>query len=219
MILVCPIDESAPKGRLILPQQQTIRDVLDAEGSAIVVKETGLAAALAGLKAPPRLVVTDSQALGVVSKVTPEEVSLTTFSILMARYKGFLETAVRGVAAAKTLRDGDTVLMAEGCTHHRQCNDIGTVKIPRGLRKYCGRDLRFETCSGREFPEDLSGYAMVIHCGACMNTERDVQYRMRCAVDQNVPFTNYGITLAQLTGTLERTLRVFPEIHRVLVGG
>ena len=219
VILVCPIDESAPKGRLILPQQQTIRDVLDAEGSAIVVKETGLAAALAGLKAPPRLVVTDSQALGVVSKVTPEEVSLTTFSILMARYKGFLETAVRGVAAAKTLRDGDTVLLADGCTHHRQCNDIGTVKIPRGLRKYCGRDLRFETCSGREFPEDLSGYAMVIHCGACMNTERDVQYRMRCAVDQNVPFTNYGITLAQLTGTLERTLRVFPEIHRVLVGG
>ncbi len=134
----------------------------------------------------------------------------------MARYKGFLETAVAGIAKAKTLRDGDKILMAEGCTHHRQCNDIGTVKIPRMLQAYCKCDLIFEICSGTEFPEDLSGYAMVIHCGACMNTERDVLYRMKCSIDQGVAFTNYGITLAQLTGTLERTLRCFPDIHRLI---
>lgn len=216
VILVCPIDESAPKGRMILPQQQTIRDVLDANAFALVTKETELAAALDSFKNPPRLVITDSQALGIVSKIVPEEVPLTTFSILMARYKGFLETAVRGIAAAKELKEGDKILMAEGCTHHRQCNDIGTVKIPRMLQKYCGCTLQFETCSGREFPEDLSGYAMVIHCGACMNTDRDVQYRMRCTVDQGVPFTNYGITLAQMTGTLERSLRIFPELHELI---
>lgn len=216
VILVCPIDESAPKGRLILPQQQTIRDILDANALALVTKETELATALDSLKRPPRLVITDSQALGVVSKIVPDEVPLTTFSILMARYKGFLETAVRGIAAAKKLKDGDKILMAEGCTHHRQCNDIGTVKIPRMLQKYCGCSLQFESCSGTEFPEDLSGYAMVIHCGACMNTDRDVQYRMRCTVDQGVPFTNYGITLAQMTGTLERSLRIFPELHKLI---
>lgn len=216
VILVCPIDESAPKGRLILPQQQTIRDVLDANAFAMVTKETELAAALDSFKSPPRLVITDSQALGVVSKIVPDEVPLTTFSILMARYKGFLETAVRGIAAAKKLKDGDKILMAEGCTHHRQCNDIGTVKIPRMLQKFCGCTLQFETCSGTEFQEDLSCYAMVIHCGACMNTDRDVQYRMRCTVDQGVPFTNYGITLAYLTGTLERTLRIFPELHKLI---
>lgn len=216
VILVCPIDESAPKGRMILPQQQTIRDVLDANAFALVTKETELAAALDSFKNPPRLVITDSQALGIVSKIVPEEVPLTTFSILLARYKGFLETAVRGIAAAKELKEGDKILMAEGCTHHRQCNDIGTVKIPRMLQKYCGCTLQFETCSGREFPEDLSGYAMVIHCGACMNTDRDVQYRMRCTVDQGVPFTNYGITLAQMTGTLERSLRIFPELHELI---
>lgn len=216
VILVCPIDESAPKGRLILPQQQTIRDVLDASAHALVTKETELAAALDSFKRPPRLVITDSQALGVVSKIVPEEVPLTTFSILMARYKGFLKTAIQGIAAAKKLKDGDKILMAEGCTHHRQCNDIGTVKIPRMLQKYCGCSLQFESCSGTEFPEDLSGYAMVIHCGACMNTDRDVQYRMRCTVDQGVPFTNYGITLAHVTGTLERSLRIFPELHKLI---
>lgn len=215
-ILVCPIDESAPKGRLILPQQQTIRDILDADAIALVTKETDLAETLSSLRLPPRIVITDSQALGIVSKIVPEEIPLTTFSILMARYKGFLETAVAGIAAAKTLHEGDRILMAEGCTHHRQCNDIGTVKIPRMLQAYCKCNLVFETCSGTEFPEGLSGYAMVIHCGACMNTDRDVQYRMKCTIDQGIPFTNYGIALAQLTGTLERTLRCFPDIHRLI---
>ncbi len=216
VILVCPIDESAPKGRMILPQQQTIRDVLDSNAFSLVTKETELAAALESLKQPPRVVITDSQALGIVSKIVPDDVPLTTFSILMARYKGFLATAVAGIASAKNLKDGDLILMAEGCTHHRQCNDIGTVKIPRMLQAYCGCKLNFETCSGVEFPEDLHKYAMVIHCGACMNTDRDVQYRMRCTVDQGIPFTNYGITLAQVTGTLERTLRIFPDIHKLL---
>ncbi|MCR4615980.1 MAG: [FeFe] hydrogenase H-cluster maturation GTPase HydF [Clostridiales bacterium] len=216
-VLVCPIDESAPKGRLILPQQQTIRDILDAGALAYVTKETELKAALESLKAPPAIVITDSQALAAIRETVPDDVPLTTFSIIMARYKGFLETAVAGIAAAKDLRDGDTVLMAEGCTHHRQCNDIGTVKIPRLLQAYCGCKLQFETCSGTEFPEELSRYAMVIHCGACMNSDRDVQYRMKCALDSGVPFTNYGITLAQVTGTLERTLRCFPDIHKLIV--
>lgn len=216
VVLVCPIDEAAPKGRLILPQQQTIRDVLDADAFAMVTKETVLDQVLDSIKRPPRLVITDSQALGIVSKIVPDEVPLTTFSILMARYKGFLETAVRGIAAAKKLKNGDKILMAEGCTHHRQCNDIGTVKIPRMLQKSCGCSLQFESCSGTEFPEDLSGYAMVIHCGACMNTDRDVQYRMRCSVDQGVPFTNYGIALAYMTGTLERSLRIFPQLHKLI---
>ncbi len=215
-VLVCPIDESAPKGRLILPQQQTIRDALDQNAFTIVTKETELAAALDILKTPPDIVITDSQALAVVSKIVPEEVPLTTFSIVMARYKGFLETAVAGIAAAKHLKEGDRILMAEGCTHHRQCNDIGTVKIPRLLQQYCGCKLIFETCSGRDFPEDLSPYAMVIHCGGCMNTERDITYRMKCTVDRGIPFTNYGITIAQTTGTLERSLRCFPEIHALL---
>lgn len=215
-VLVCPIDASAPKGRLILPQQQTVRDILDANAIAIVTKETELAETLDSLRTPPRIVITDSQALGVVSKITPDNVPLTTFSILMARYKEFLKTAVAGIVAAKTLQKGDKILMAEGCTHHRQCNDIGTVKIPRMLQAYCGCSLQFESCSGTAFPEDLSDYSLVIHCGACMNTDRDVQYRMKCAVDQKIPFTNYGITLAQMTGTLERTLRCFPEIHAFL---
>ena len=216
-VLVCPIDESAPKSRLILPQQQTIRDILDADAIALVTKETELAETLNGLRIPPRIVITDSQVLGIVSKIVSDDVPLTAFSILMARYKGFLKTAVAGIAAAKTLHEGDKILMAEGCTHHRQCNDIGTVKIPRMLQSYCQCNLVFETCSGTEFPEDLSPYAMVIHCGACMNADRDVQYRMKCSIDQGVPFTNYGITLAQMTGTLERTLRCFPDVHDLIV--
>lgn len=216
-VLVCPIDESAPKGRIILPQQQTIRDILDADAIALVTKETDLAETLNSLRMPPKIVITDSQALEIVSKIVPEDVPLTTFSILMARYKGFLKTAVAGISAAKTLKEKDKILMAEGCTHHRQCNDIGTVKIPRMLQAYCNCDLVFESCSGTEFPEDLSGYSMVIHCGACMNTDSDVLYRMKCTVDQGVPFTNYGIALAQMTGTLERTLRCFPDIHDLIV--
>ena len=216
VVLVCPIDESAPKGRMILPQQQGIRDTLDAGAIAVVTRELELQATLDSLGKKPAMVVTDSQAFRVVSQVTPEEIPLTSFSILMARYKGFLKTAAAGVAAIEGLQDGDRVLMAEGCTHHRQCNDIGTVKIPNWLRAHTGKDLRIETCSGTEFPDDLSDYALVIHCGACMLTDRDVQYRMKCAMDQNVPFTNYGITIAQVTGTLERSLRLFPEIHALL---
>ncbi len=218
VILVCPIDESAPKGRMILPQQMAIRDVLDSGATALVCRETELATTLAHLQAPPALVVTDSQAFGYVTPIVPDAVPLTSFSILMARYKGYLQTAVAGVAAVERLHDGDTVLMAEGCTHHRQCNDIGTVKIPRWLRAHTGCELHIETCSGREFPDDLSPYALVIHCGACMTSEREVHYRMRCAQDQGIPFTNYGITIAQMTGTLERSLRVFPSIHSTLVG-
>lgn len=215
-VLVCPIDESAPKGRMILPQQQAIRDTLDAGAIAVVTREHELAAALDRLGRKPAMVVTDSQAFSVVSRVTPEDVPLTSFSILMARYKGFLRTAAAGVAAVEHLRDGDTVLMAEGCTHHRQCNDIGTVKIPNWLRRHTGARLSIETCSGREFPDDLSRYALIVHCGGCMITERDVQYRMKCAQDQGVPFTNYGIAIAQMTGTLERSVRLFPDIHRLV---
>ncbi len=215
-VLVCPIDESAPRGRLILPQQQTIRDLLDAGASALVTRETELEQALRRLAAPPRLVVTDSQAFGPVSRIVPDEVPLTSFSILMARYKGFLRTAVAGVTAVARLRDGDRILMAEGCTHHRQCRDIGTVKIPGWLRASTGRELVVETSSGTDFPEDLSPYALVVHCGGCMITEREVQYRMRSAEDQNVPFTNYGVVIARMTGALERSLRLFPEIHALL---
>lgn len=216
VVLVCPIDESAPKGRIILPQQQAIRDVLDAGAICSVCREFELEATLSRLSGKPRMVVTDSQAFAVVSRVTPEDIPLTSFSILMARYKGFLKTAVAGAAAIDRLRDGDTVLMAEGCTHHRQCNDIGTVKIPNWLRAHTGKDLQISTCSGRDFPEDLSAYAMVIHCGGCMITERDIQYRMRCAEDQGVPFMNYGIVIAQMTGTLERSVRLFPDIHALV---
>ena len=216
VVLVCPIDESAPKGRIILPQQQAIRDILDTGAMAVVCRETELEETFRKLGTKPSLTVTDSQAFGIVDKITPDDIPLTSFSILMARYKGFLETAVAGAAALGRLRDGDRILMAEGCTHHRQCNDIGTVKIPRWILKHTGKDLVFETCSGREFPEDLSSYAAVIHCGGCMITERDVQYRMRCALDQNVPFTNYGIVIAAMTGALERSTRMFPNVHKLL---
>lgn len=216
IVLVCPIDESAPKGRMILPQQMAIRDVLDSGAMPVVCRETELAATLERLGTRPSLVVTDSQAFAVVDDVVPNDIPLTSFSILMARYKGFLHISAAGVAAVERLRDGDTVLMAEGCTHHRQCNDIGTVKIPRWLRAHTNKTLNIETCSGREFPDDLSPYALVVHCGGCMITEREVQYRMRCAEDQGIPFTNYGIVIAQMTGALERSVRLFPEVHALL---
>ena len=218
-ILVCPIDDSAPRGRMILPQQQAIRDLLDAGALALVCREHELERALACLKAPPALIVTDSQAFQVVSQIVPDEIPLTSFSILMARYKGFLEAAVAGVSAMDGLRDGDRVLMAEGCTHHRQCNDIGTVKIPRWLRQHTGADIRIDTCTGRDFPEDLSPYRLVIHCGGCMLTENVVQYRMNLALAQGVPFTNYGTAIARMTGALERSLRPFPKVHALLGGG
>lgn len=218
-VLVCPMDESAPKGRLILPQQQTIRDLLDADATALVTKETGLARTLQSLSAPPGLVITDSQVFQAVAAIVPDEVPLTSFSILMARYKGFLEAAVAGVGAIDRLRDGDRVLMAEGCTHHRQCNDIGTVKIPRWLRAHTGRDIQIETCTGRDFPDDLTPYSVVIHCGGCMLTEHVVQHRMRQALEQGVAFTNYGIVIARITGALERSLRLFPALHGMLTEG
>ena len=210
-ILVCPIDSAAPKGRLILPQQQTIRDLIDSDNIPLVVKETELPHALHALKAPPALVITDSQVFKVVNEIVPPTFPLTSFSILMARYKGFLHSAVQGVLACDHLKDGDRILMAEGCTHHRQCGDIGTVKIPKWLRSYTGKDLIFETCSGREFPEDLKRYALVVHCGGCMLTETVVRERMHQAEGQ-VPFTNYGILIARMNGILERSLSIFPDL-------
>lgn len=216
VVLVTPIDEAAPKGRLILPQQQTLRDILDADAYAVVVKETGLSRALESLNSRPVMVITDSQVFAKAAADTPQDVPLTSFSILMARYKGFLDTAVQGVKAVESLKDGDTVLIAEGCTHHRQCNDIGTVKIPRWLRQYTGKELKLETVSGTEFPEELSRYALIIHCGGCMLNEREVRYRMKCAIDSGVPFTNYGITIAYMQGILRRSLAVFPQLLQQL---
>ena len=211
-VLVVPIDKAAPKGRLILPQQQTIRDILEAGAAAVVVRDTELELTLKKLGQEPELVITDSQVFGPVSKIVPREVKLTSFSILMARYKGLLEEAVRGAAAVAELKDGDTVLIAEGCTHHRQCDDIGTVKIPNWLRKATGKELNIRVCSGTEFPDDLTGIALVVHCGGCMLNEREVRYRMKCAVDQGVPITNYGILIAHLNGILKRSMEIFPDL-------
>ena len=212
VVLVVPIDKAAPKGRLILPQQQTIRDILDANAAAIVVKETELESTLKTLGKAPAMVITDSQVFGSVAKIVPPEVPLTSFSILMARYKGLLDAAVRGAAAVEQLKDGDTILIAEGCTHHRQCDDIGTVKIPNWLRRYTVKELNIRVCSGTEFPDDLSPYALVVHCGGCMLNEREVRYRTKCAGDQNVPITNYGILIAHLNGILKRSVGIFPDL-------
>lgn len=216
VVLVTPIDGSAPKGRMILPQVQALRDVLDADAEAVFTKETQLAETLSALAAPPKMVVTDSQAFGLVSKIVPEEVPLTSFSILMARYKGFLESAVKGAARIKDLRDGDTVLISEGCTHHRQCGDIGSVKLPAWLKKYTEKSLNIELSSGRDFPEDLSGYALVIHCGGCMLNEREMLHRKNIAEAAGVPFTNYGTAIACMNGILKRSLGIFPDLAREL---
>ncbi len=212
IVLVTPIDASAPKGRMILPQVQTLRDVLDADAMAVFTKEFQLEETLRKLGSKPRMVVTDSQAFAMVSRIVPEDIPLTSFSILMARYKGFLETSVRGAAAIPQLRDGDTVLISEGCTHHRQCGDIGSVKLPALLKKTTGKELNIKLSSGREFPEDLSGISLVIHCGGCMLGEREVVFRRKSAEDQGVPFTNYGIALAMMNGILRRSLSVFPDL-------
>jgi hydrogenase maturation GTPase hydF len=212
VVLVTPIDNAAPKGRLILPQQQTLRDILDADAAAVVVKETQLKELLHSLGKMPSLVITDSQVFAVAAASVPPEIPLTSFSILMARYKGFLETAVRGAAAIDKLQNGDTILIAEGCTHHRQCNDIGTVKLPRWLKSYTGKILNIDTTSGTEFPEDLSKYQLVIHCGGCMLNEREVRFRMKSALDSDVYFTNYGITIAYMQGILRRSLEIFPQL-------
>lgn len=211
VVLVVPVDESAPKGRIILPQQQALRDVLDAHATAVVCQDTDLKRTLEGLGAKPRMVVTDSQAFASVSRDTPRDVPLTSFSILMARYKGYLDAALRAMPAVEGLADGDTVLIAEGCTHHRQCNDIGTVKIPRWLRAHSGKDIAIKTCSGTEFPDDLSPFKLVIHCGGCMLNEREVLYRMREAERQGVPFINYGLLIAHMQGILERAIEVLPK--------
>lgn len=212
VVLVTPIDEAAPKGRLILPQQQTIRDILDAGAMAIVTKETQLAQTLAKLGTKPAMVITDSQAFGIVSKIVPADIPLTSFSILMARYKGFLETAVKGAAAIGRLSDGDRVLISEGCTHHRQCGDIGSVKLPALLKKYTGKTLEIELSSGRDFPDDLSPFSLVIHCGGCMLNAREVEYRRKTAEDALVPFTNYGTAIACMNGILRRSLEIFPAL-------
>lgn len=211
-VLVIPIDSAAPKGRLILPQQQVIRDILEAGAAAVTVRNTELSRTLQKLEGKVRMVITDSQAFEEVAAIVPKEIPLTSFSILMARFKGYLETAVKGIQAVDSLKDGDRILVSEGCTHHRQCEDIGTVKLPNWLLKYTGKDLKFEWSSGREFKEDLSPYAMVIHCGGCMLNEREVKYRMKCAVDQGIPFTNYGIAIAYMKGILQRSIEPIPNL-------
>lgn len=216
VVLVVPIDASAPKGRLILPQQQAIRDILEAGAISVVTREKELALTLQKLGQTPAMVITDSQAFKVVSEVTPRSIPLTSFSILMARFKGFLETAVKGVSTIESLQDGDRILISEGCTHHRQCEDIGTVKIPNWLRKYTGKELIIETSSGREFPDDLSPYKLIIHCGGCMLNEREMLYRQKCAEDASIPFTNYGITIAYMQGILARSVEIFPALSALL---
>ena len=211
-VLVIPIDSAAPKGRLILPQQQVIRDILEAGAAAVTVRNTELTRTLQKLEGKVRMVITDSQAFEEVAAIVPKEIPLTSFSILMARFKGYLETAVKGIQAVDSLKDGDRILISEGCTHHRQCEDIGTVKLPNWLLKYTGKNLKFEWSSGREFKEDLSPYAMVIHCGGCMLNEREVKYRMKCAVDQGIPFTNYGIAIAYMKGILQRSIEPIPNL-------
>ena len=216
VVLVVPIDSAAPKGRLILPQQQTIRDILEADAAAIVVKENELTNTLQNLGKRPKVVITDSQVFKKVAAETPADILLTSFSILFARYKGNLQTAVQGVTALENLEDGDKILVGEGCTHHRQCDDIGTVKLPRWIKEYTGKNPEFIFTSGTEFPLDLSPYKMIIHCGACMLNEREMQYRIKCAADQNIPFTNYGITIAYINGILKRTVEPFPQIYKLL---
>ena len=216
IVLVVPIDKAAPKGRLILPQQQTIRDILDAGATAIVVQDTELADTLTKLSTKPALVITDSQVFGKVDKVVPDDVPLTSFSILMARYKGLLEDAVSGVAAIAKLKDGDKVLIAEGCTHHRQCGDIGTVKIPKWLTEFTGKELVFETSSGTGYPDDLTPYALVVHCGGCMLNEKEVKHRASKTTAQGVPITNYGTMIAHVHGILKRSLEIFPEYSKLI---
>ena len=219
VILVVPIDKAAPKGRLILPQQQTIRDILERGALSLVVRDTELKSTLDHFLSQgvcPKLVVTDSQAFARVSKDVPENITLTSFSILFSRYKGELETQLEGVAALSSIQDDDRILIAEGCTHHRQCGDIGTCKMPEWIRKYTGKKPVFEFTSGIEFPDDVSSYKMVVHCGGCMLNEREMKYRIACCHDQGVPITNYGLLIAQVTGILKRSLGPFPEMQKLV---
>lgn len=216
VVLVVPIDKAAPKGRLILPQQQTIRDILEADATAIVVKEYELRDTLAHLGKKPRLVITDSQVFAKVSADTPADIMLTSFSILFARYKGNLPALIKGVTALEQIEDGDKILVSEGCTHHRQCDDIGSVKLPRWIRQYTGKEPEFVFSSGTEFPADLSPYKMIVHCGGCMLNEREMKYRLACAKDQNIPMTNYGILIAYIQGSLKRSVEPFPAVSMML---
>lgn len=216
VVLVTPIDESAPKGRLILPQQQTIRDILDAKCMCVVTQTEQLASVLASLKAPPKMVVTDSQVFGKVSKIVPENIPLTSFSILFARYKGELVTQVEGAAALSKLRDGDRILISEGCTHHRQCGDIGTVKMPAWIEKFSGAKIEFDFTSGGDFPSDLSNYKLVVHCGGCMLNEAEMKHRVKTAKEAGVPIVNYGVAIAHMNGILRRSLEPFPDVSGMI---
>lgn len=215
-VLVVPIDKAAPKGRLILPQQQTIRDILEAGAVSIVVRDHELASTLRELGKKPKMVITDSQVFARVSADTPDDILLTSFSILFARYKGNLEPMVEGAGVLDRIKEGDRILISEGCTHHRQCEDIGTVKLPGWIRRYTGTEPEFVFTSGTEFPEDLSSYRLIIHCGGCMLNEREMKYRMKCAQDQKIPMTNYGIAIASMNGILRRSVEPFPQIAALL---
>lgn len=214
--MVTPIDQAAPKGRLILPQQQTIRDVLDSDAICVVVKDTELKTVIDLFGSRIKMVITDSQAFGRVSRETPEDILLTSFSILFARYKGELLDAVKGASTLNSLKDGDRVLICEGCTHHRQCGDIGTVKLPNWIKEFSGKDIKFEFTSGGSFPDDLKQYALIVHCGGCMLNEREMKSRIMRAKENNVPITNYGIAIALIHGILRRSLSPFPEIQAEL---
>lgn len=216
VVMVTPIDSAAPKGRLILPQQQILRNIIDKGAIAIVTRETELQDALGKLCSPPRLVITDSQVFGKVNKMLSPDIPLTSFSILMARYKGNLYDAVHGVRHLDNITNGDKILISEGCTHHRQCGDIGTVKLPAWIRSYTKSEPIFEFTSGTEFPADLGSYKLIIHCGACMLNEREIQHRYSSAVQQNIPITNYGIAIAYMNGILKRTVEPLPEISSLL---
>ena len=212
VVLVTPIDGSAPKGRMILPQVQTIRDILDSNAVCAVTQTEQLAQVLDSLKEPPKMVVTDSQAFSIVKDIVPQSITLTSFSILFANYKGVLAPAAKGALEIENLKDGDIILISEGCTHHRQCEDIGTVKLPNWIKKHTGKSLEFEFTSGGEFPDELSRYSLVVHCGGCMLNEREVLYRQKTAEDQGVPFTNYGTLIAYMNGILKRSAALFPDI-------
>lgn len=216
VILVTPIDSSAPKGRLILPQQQTIRDILDNHCTAIVCQPEELTDMLNSLTAPPKMIITDSQAFGKVSKLVPGNIPLTSFSILFARYKGDLETLVKGASMLSKLGEGDKILISEGCTHHRQCGDIGTVKLPAWIKSFCGADIEFDFTSGGEFPKDLSPYKLVVHCGGCMLNEAEMKHRIATSTNAGIPIVNYGVAIAQMNGILKRSLEIFPQVADML---
>ncbi len=216
VVLVTPIDESSPRGRIILPQQMALRDILDAHAAAVVCQPEELPALLAQQRTPPRMVVTDSQVFGKVAAVVPAEVPLTSFSILMARYKGDLAALVRGAAALATLRDGDRVLICEGCTHHRQCNDIGTVKMPGWLEQFTHASLTYDFTSGGAFPQELTPYRLIVHCGGCMLQDNEMQRRLAAAEAAGIPMVNYGIAIAHMHGILSRSLTLFPDVASLL---